>query len=86
MMTLFGIIGYVLTRLEADLAPLLLGLVLGPMMEQNLRRAMVMSDGDWTVFFTKPISAVLLAAAAVLVVVIVLPHVGRGRDAPRIID
>ena len=77
MMTLFGLIGYVLIRLEADPAPLLLGLVLGPMMEQNLRRAMVIADGDWTVFFTKPISAALLAAAAALVVMIILPNVRR---------
>jgi TctA family transporter len=86
MMTLFGLIGYLLIRLEADLAPLLLGLVLGPMMEQNLRRAMVIADGDWTVFFRKPISASLLAAAAALVVIIILPNVRRVRDASRAIE
>ena len=86
MMTLFGLIGYLLIRLEADPAPLLLGLVLGPMMEQNLRRAMVMADGDWTVFFRKPISAALLVAAAALVVVIILPSIRRARDAARAIE
>jgi TctA family transporter len=79
VMLLFGIVGYVLIRLEADPTPLLLGLVLGPLMEQNLRRAMVIADGDWTVFFTKPISAALLAAAAGLVVLIVLPNLRRAR-------
>ena len=86
IMTLFGLIGYLLIRLEADLAPLLLGLVLGPMMEQNLRRAMVIADGDWTVFVRKPISAALLAAAAALVIVIILPSVRRVRDATRAIE
>ena len=83
MMTLFGIVGYVLIRLEADPAPLLLGLVLGPMMEQNLRRAMVIADGDWTVFVRKPISATLLAMAALLVVAIIVPNIRRARDAAR---
>ena len=81
MMTLFGLIGYLLIRLQADPAPLLLGLVLGPLMEQNLRRAMLISDGDWTVFFTKPISAALLAATAALVVIITLPNVRRATGA-----
>jgi putative tricarboxylic transport membrane protein len=80
-MTLFGLIGYLLIRLQADPAPLLLGLVLGPLMEQNLRRAMLISDGDWTVFFTKPISAALLAATAALVVIITLPNVRRATGA-----
>jgi TctA family transporter len=81
VMIVFGIVGYVLIRLEADPTPLLLGLVLGPLMEQNLRRAMVIADGDWTVFFTKPISAALLAAAAGLVVLIALPNLRRARRA-----
>ena len=81
LMTLFGLIGYLLIRLQADPAPLLLGLVLGPLMEQNLRRAMLISDGDWTVFFTKPISAALLAATAALVVIITLPNVRRATGA-----
>ena len=85
-MTLFGVIGYVLIRLEADPAPLLLGLVLGPMMEQKLRRAMVIADGDWTVFVRKPISAALLAAALALVVAIIVPNVRRARDAARAVE
>jgi putative tricarboxylic transport membrane protein len=79
LMMLFGVIGYALIRLEADPTPLLLGLVLGPLMEQNLRRTMVIADGDWTVFFTKPISAALLSAAAVLVMLIIAPNLRRAR-------
>jgi TctA family transporter len=56
------------------------------MMEQNLRRAMVMADGDWMVFVRKPISVALLAAAAALVVVIILPSIRRARDATRAIE
>ena len=57
-------------KLECEPAPLLLGLILGPMMEENLRRAMLLSRGDWSVFVTRPLSASLLAAAAVLLVIV----------------
>src|SRR5258708_584767 len=57
IMAAFGIIGYVCSKLECEPAPMILGFILGPLMEENLRRAMLLSRGDPTVFFTKPISA-----------------------------
>ncbi len=60
----FGVLGYLLEKLEFETAPIILGLILGPMAERYLRQAMVLSDGDFTTFFTRPISVVLLAAAA----------------------
>jgi TctA family transporter len=76
----FGAIGVLFAKLECEPAPLLLGFVLGPMMEENLRRALLLSRGDPTVFATRPISAGLLAAAILLVLVIALPSLRRQRD------
>jgi len=64
LMALFGLLGYIFAKLECEPAPMLLGYILGPMMEEFLRRAMLLSRGDPLVFLTRPISAVLLAAAA----------------------
>ena len=61
-------------------APLLLGFVLGPMMEENLRRAMLLSRGDPTTFLTRPISAAMLAAAVLLILVIALPNIRKKRE------
>jgi putative tricarboxylic transport membrane protein len=76
----FGFLGVVFAKLECEPAPLLLGFVLGPMMEENLRRALLLSRGDPTVFATRPISAGLLAAAILLVLVIALPNIRRQRE------
>ncbi len=75
-----GVLGYLLLKLGCEPAPLLLGFVLGDMMEENLRRAMQMSRGDPSIFVTSPVSAILLAAAVVMIVVMVLPSVMRGRE------
>lgn len=64
VMVAAGLIGYVLRRLEFPLAPIILALVLGEMMEINFRRALITTQGDWTVFFSSPLSVVLLAMAA----------------------
>jgi len=77
---LFGLFGVVFAKLECEPAPLLLGFVLGPMMEENLRRAMLLSRGDPTVFATRPISAGLLIAAVLLVLIITLPKMRKRRD------
>ncbi|WAJ26937.1 tripartite tricarboxylate transporter permease [Antarcticirhabdus aurantiaca] len=69
----FGVLGYVLIRLGCEPAPLLLGFVLGPLLEENLRRAMIISRGDPTVFLTRPISATLLAMGLACIIIAVLP-------------
>ncbi len=76
----FGALGLVFVKLECEPAPLLLGFVLGPMMEENLRRAMLLSRGDPTVFFTRPISAAMLIAAAALLLLIVAPNFRKKRE------
>src|SRR5256885_7943440 len=76
----FRLLGYWLIKHEFEPAPLLLGMVLGPLMEENLRRALLISRGDWTVFLTRPLSAVLMAMAAFLLVLAVLPSLRKKRD------
>src|SRR5258705_6401806 len=77
---LYGVIGYWLTKHDFEPAPLLLAFVLGPLMEENLRRAMLIARGDATVFFTRPISGTLLAIAIFLLVLAALPKIRRRRD------
>jgi putative tricarboxylic transport membrane protein len=76
----FGLIGYLFTKLGCEPAPLLLGFILGPMMEEHLRRAMLLSRGDWSVFITRPLSAGLLAAALLLLVIVTLPAIKAKRE------
>ncbi len=76
----FGVLGYVLIRLGCELAPLLLGFVLGPLLEENLRRAMIISHGDASTFVTRPISATLLALGLVCVAIAALPLIRRKRE------
>jgi putative tricarboxylic transport membrane protein len=76
---LFGVLGWIFVKLECEPAPLLLGFILGPMMEENLRRAMLLSRGDPTVFVTRPISAVMLGMAVALLLIIVAPSVRKTR-------
>ena len=75
----FGLLGYVFYKLQCEPAPLLLGFILGPMMEENLRRALLLSRGDWSTFITRPLSAGLLLAALLMVVVVSLPSIKRKR-------
>jgi putative tricarboxylic transport membrane protein len=76
---LFGVIGFLFYKLECEGAPLLLGFILGPMMEENLRRSLLLSRGDWTTFATRPLSAGLLLAAVAMVVVVTLPSIRKKR-------
>jgi putative tricarboxylic transport membrane protein len=76
----FGIIGYLFFKLGCEPAPLLLGFVLGPMMEENFRRALLLSRGDYTTFLTRPLSLSLLIAAALLVIIVSLPAVKKSRE------
>ena len=77
---IFGLLGYVFYKLRCEPAPLILGFILGPMMEENLRRAMLLSRGDPTVFFTRPLSLGLLVAAALLIVIVALPNIKKKRE------
>ena len=76
----FGLLGYLFIKLDCEPAPLLLGFVLGPMMEDNLRRAMLLSRGNPAVFFTRPLSLALLLVALALLIVVVLPAVRKKRE------
>jgi putative tricarboxylic transport membrane protein len=76
----FGMIGYIFIKLECEPAPLLLGFILGPMMEENLRRAMLLSRGDPMTFVTRPLSATLLAISLLLLLIIMLPAIRKKRE------
>jgi TctA family transporter len=80
MAAVFGIVGYVFIQLKCEPAPMLLGFVLGPLMEENLRRAMRISGGDPMIFIDRPISLGLLIAATALLVVVMLPAIRSKRD------
>jgi TctA family transporter len=77
---IFGVLGYIFVKLECEPAPLLLGFVLGPMMEENFRRALLLSRGDYSVFLTRPLSCGLLIAAALLVLIVALPAFKKTRE------
>lgn len=76
----FGLLGYILKKLDCEPAPLLLGFILGPLMEEFLRRSLLISQGDPTVFVTRPLSAVLLALAVAVLAMVLLPAFSRTRD------
>ncbi len=80
MTAIFAVVGYAFWKLGCEPAPLLLGFILGPMMEENLRRALLLSRGDWTTFATRPLSASLLAAALLMVIVVMLPSIKAKRE------
>jgi TctA family transporter len=79
MLAGFGFVGYVFIKLGCEPAPLVLGFILGPMMEENLRRALLLSLGDWSTFVTRPLSAGLLVAAFLLLLLMLSPAVKRKR-------
>jgi putative tricarboxylic transport membrane protein len=76
----FGLLGYIFLKLGCEPAPLLLGYILGPMLEENLRRALVLSRGDYTVFATRPMSAAMLLMACGLLVLMVVPAIRKKRE------
>jgi TctA family transporter len=76
----FGVVGFVFTKLECEPAPLILGFILGPLMEENLRRAMLLSRGDPLVFFQRPISLAMLIVAGFLLAVVLAPAVRKKRE------
>lgn len=80
MVAAFGFIGYLFIKLGCEPQPLLLGFILGPMMEENLRRALLLSRGDWTVFVTRPLSGSLLFVALIMLGVVLLPSIKAKRE------
>jgi putative tricarboxylic transport membrane protein len=80
IMAIFGVLGYLCVKLECEPAPMILGFILGPLMEENLRRAMLLSRGDPTTFITKPISAGFIIASVILLVIVALPALRKKRE------
>jgi TctA family transporter len=80
IMAVFGVLGYICVKLECEPAPMILGFILGPLMEENLRRAMLLSRGDPMTFVTKPISAGFVIASVILLVIVALPALRKKRD------
>ena len=76
----FGLLGYFLIKLGCEPAPLLLGFVLGPLLEQHLRRALIISRGDLTIFVTRPVSLALLVIAGIAFLIAVVPAIRRQRE------
>jgi putative tricarboxylic transport membrane protein len=73
-------VGYWLVKHEFEPAPMILGFVLGPLMEENLRRAMLIARGDWSVFITRPISGTLIAISVFLLMIAALPLIRKRRE------
>lgn len=80
LMALFGLFGYICAKLDAEPAPMLLGFIIGPMMEEYLRRALLLSRSDPMVFLTRPISATMLAMAVLALAVVLLPALRKKRE------
>jgi TctA family transporter len=76
-----GVLGYLFRKLGCEVAPLMLGFVVGPMLEEHVRRALLLSQGDPSVFFTRPISAALFGLCALLFLAMLLPAMRQQRDA-----
>jgi TctA family transporter len=76
----FAFIGYFLSKFDCEPAPLLLGFILGPMFEEHMRRSLIISLGDPTIFITRPISAALLALSVLFIAGVCLPNIARRRN------
>ncbi|MCE5282130.1 MAG: tripartite tricarboxylate transporter permease [Deltaproteobacteria bacterium] len=80
VMILFGIVGYLMKKFEYEGAPMVLAFVLGPMMEHNLRKSLIMSQGDFSIFFTRPLAAVSLVISIALLILPLIPWISKKRD------
>ncbi len=80
IMLIMGVVGYALKKFGFDPAPLVLGIVIAPLFEMSLRQALIMSDGGWTIFVTRPISAMLIQVSVVLLAMSVLSILAARRD------
>lgn len=79
LVAFFGLLGYILLKLDCEPAPFLMGFILGPLLEENLRRAMMYSGGNPATFFSSPLSASLLLVAFVVLILMVLPSIRKQR-------
>ncbi len=80
LMAIFGVFGYICAKLEMEPAPMLLGFIIGPMMEEYLRRALLLSRSDPMVFLERPISATMLIVSAVAMMVVLTPSLRKKRE------
>lgn len=80
LMLVFGLIGYVLLKLDFPLTPMVIAIVLGPLAENNMRRALIMSQGDFRIFFTKPISAIFLTISILVILVPMIRNILKLRN------
>jgi putative tricarboxylic transport membrane protein len=80
IMLAMGVVGYFLRKFGFDPAPLVLGLVISPIFEMSLRQSLIMSNGDWTIFFTRPIALALMIVAMALLALAALAFVRNRRD------
>jgi putative tricarboxylic transport membrane protein len=80
IMILFGIVGYLMKKFDYEGAPLVLAFVLGPLMENNLRKSLIMSQGDFSIFFTRPLAAASLIIALFLLVSPFIPYLRKKRE------
>jgi putative tricarboxylic transport membrane protein len=83
MIFIFGVVGYLCEKFEFPVAPIVLGTILGPVAESAFVRTMIRYENDWTVFFTRPISGVILTLALLALVLPVLRHLRGLRDQRR---
>lgn len=79
-MAIFGVVGYIFVKLDCEPAPMLLAFILGPLMEEYLRRAMLISRGDPMVFLRRPISATLLVISLLVMLLVFIPSISRTRE------
>jgi putative tricarboxylic transport membrane protein len=80
IMLIFGILGYLMKKFDYEAAPLVLAFVLGPLLENNLRKSLIMSDGGFSIFFTRPLAAVSLVVALLLLVSPLIPALRKKRE------
>lgn len=80
IMAIFGLLGYLMSKVGFEAAPLILGVVLGRMMEEAFRQSMIISSGDWSIFVTRPISGGLLLFAFITMVIVLLPNISKRRE------
>jgi putative tricarboxylic transport membrane protein len=81
VMVFFGIVGYILRKLEYEFAPLVLGYVLGPLLERSLRQSLILSDGSFLIFMNRTISAVCILMSFILLLTPLIPHLRKRREA-----